>query len=478
MPDPLRPISEYNFNPDFYTVRETGDSRDFAPPPFVADSEESTAYLWDNLANMNQTAAIEFKADLREGAAGCVSAPKSCLKTGGIPSEPTVVGPIPGGLYDYNDPDRPTITYRIEGIADCDGTTDGLDIQTNYGTVETAEDGSNAIVAYRFDERPDHITLTITGKNGGKREVFLYPPLPTSTIPGQCDYSPAPILTGDIEYPDEVFAGQEITISYPKNMILLCDQQTVATENDINVHFAINNENYPAYSNGDNYYYPVTFATPGDKTVTMFVTSLSGDITVTKQVNFYVKDPSGSADKPSATIGNLTYAYHVGDTETNIICNSDDPNATFAWTVTRPGPNGNGDTIESFAGDEIPSYYFDLEGDYDFECVVTAGDGVTTNNEIRSVTVYPASTPIPILSIMAPTSAPANTDVNFQVGVPETNLFRYYFNFGDSPTWYEGTNINKSYSQTGVFEVHLRAELLSNPSVVFNLNAPHNITIY
>jgi len=308
--------------------------------------------------------------------------------------------------------------------------------------------------------------------------------LPT-VIPNNdlCQTQPSVIPGTEIIYSTrEVDAGESVSLSIPADRVVRCDGVN-ATEpgNDLSLFFAAINEYHPATMQtftGQSYL-SVSIDTagllPGYYEVGLKV--VDGRTSATKIIDatsgFVVRDPSSSTDIPLVTIGNLGYAYHEGETQNNIECHSDDPDATFAWTVLRPDG-----LTDYFTGDLIPTYSFDEIGDYDFKCTVTAGDGITTNYEIRSTSVYPASTPIPILSIIAQNSAPVNTNVNFQVGVPETGTFRYFFNFGDSASWFESINYNKSYSQTGVYEVRLRAELISDPTVTFNLNSAHNITIY
>lgn len=424
------------------------------------------------------------------GAAGCSAPDETCL-VNGFPEYNTPVGPNPAFGYDVSDPNRPEVTYQIYGIKNCDGSTKGITVEGNFGpdgtetaSLETAPDGTiTATITHKFNLQVGYpIKLTITGANGKSVEVLVSPPGWAEPPFDVCDTYPSPKVPAGYTVqtdPAEALPGDRISLFFPADKVIRCDNLTGSdTNNSLQVYFFINNQEIIAVSGNDNYsaeintegwdpnYYPIGMKIVDTRTnaYTIPESAASGIL---------LKNPSGGG-MPAVTISsNLTYAYHEGDIETNIECYSDDPNATFNWTVLRPDGLTNNYSIP-----QIASYLFDELGDYDFKCTVTGGDGITENYEIRSVSVYPNGTPIPILSILAPTSAPVGNSVNFLVGVPDTNTFTYEFNFADGTGWIPGTNINHPYFQTGVYGVVLRANLIADPSVGFTLNSPHNITIY
>ena len=106
--------------------------------------------------------------------AGCTASGDSCSAVNGMPGYEYATAANPAENYDYNDPNRPPVTWDIVGLHNCISETsiDGITITSNFGTVETkaVEGKLNATVSYNFSERPDHITVTITGKNGRLRK--------------------------------------------------------------------------------------------------------------------------------------------------------------------------------------------------------------------------------------------------------------------------------------------------------------------
>jgi hypothetical protein len=113
---------------------------------------------------------------------------------------------------------------------------------------------------------------------------------------------------------------------------------------------------------------------------------------------------------PSAVIsGNLDYSYNQGDTETNISggTDSDDPNTTYTWRITKPDLS-----VETRYGKTIPTYSFNDTGTYFFKLEVTTGDGVTKNFAYRSVDVYPPNTFIPSVGIGGPYAGNVGGTIN------------------------------------------------------------------
>ncbi|PIS28722.1 hypothetical protein COT42_07255 [Candidatus Saganbacteria bacterium CG08_land_8_20_14_0_20_45_16] len=169
---------------------------------------------------------------------------------------------------------------------------------------------------------------------------------------------------------------------------------------------------------------------------------------------------------PSATISReLTYSYHLGDTARDIICRSDDPAATFAWTVTRPAPNEHGEVIERFAGPVIRSYTFDSIGDFDFRCTVVASDSITTSGESRSVNVYPSNVELPLAGMAASFAAEVGTDVVFATPSPDTSRYSYTWEFVDDGSTETGTEVTHNFAETGTYMVRLTVASLADPTL-------------
>jgi len=163
----------------------------------------------------------------------------------------------------------------------------------------------------------------------------------------------------------------------------------------------------------------------GDWDISMTVTK--DGISTTKSHPISIYDQAAAI--PSAVIGDeLQYSYELGGVATNITGHSDDPGATYHWDVTRPDGR-----IDIFDG-VIASYEFDLLGDYDFKLTVTAADGRTTNQEIRSVGVYASSAEIPRAGMVIPDHAVFGEPADFIAVDPDFDKFNYSWDFGNGET--------------------------------------------
>jgi PKD domain len=489
----IQPIN--NNNLDQFTAREVPDANPLAENSFDSDATVgSSSSAWGYLEGL----ASQVKAQpASAGLVACVSAPKVCYKTGGSPKLPTDEGAVPATGYDYNSTERVPVTWKIKGIADCDGSIDGIVVTVNYGTVttETAEDGTiTATVTFDYKDeegtplKPNHLTLTVTGKskdeNNNSVDLLLYGPESINN-PEQC-YSSYPRLEdvvhmspAEVETTKVADQYQTVTFSYRAEMITQCVDNIYVPVNpdDLTVNLQINGGDHFLEPQNGSYNYQTNFNEVGSPVILFKVTLTTpeGTFEQSQSVDLYVQNGSTTTDKPSVTIGDLSYAYHTGDVANNITCYSDDPNATFEWTVTCPGECTPGQITQTFNTATIsPPFSFDLEGDYDFVCQVTAEDGITTNTEARSVGVYPISVDIPLLSIVAPHYAVVSTPVSISVAQPDSD-YSYSFSFSDDNSSASGSNVSHSFNSIGTHSIVLTATLISDPSISFQLS--QNITI-
>ncbi|MEA3493676.1 MAG: hypothetical protein U9R38_04755 [Candidatus Margulisiibacteriota bacterium] len=252
-------------------------------------------------------------------------------------------------------------------------------------------------------------------------EKFIYTQLEFSTPPQDtCDLYPKPKVTPGYRVqvdPSEVIPGESASLFFPMEAIFDCNDTPVAEAGHLQVFFIINNQSYEATPGLNTFYADINTTNewnPGYYPIGIKVKDKSTNaflIPESAAAGLVINNPSTNTEIPSVTIGYLNYSYGLDDTaeNPNIICNSDDPAATFSWTITRPGPNGNGQTIENFAGATLLPYTFDLLGNYAFKCLVTAGDNETTNYYIRTLEVYGQSVPMPaITAAHNPASGPGS----------------------------------------------------------------------
>lgn len=291
-------------------------------------------------------------------------------------------------------------------------------------------------------------------------EKFIYAQLEFTSASSQnpCDYSTKPKITTGYTIqvnPSEILPGESILLEFPKEAVFNCNDGT----DHLQVFFIINNQEILA-GGTDRYFleiYDTNTWEPGYYPVGLKVyDSLNGSFITPESASagMVVNNPSTTTEMPSVTIGNLNYSYGLDDIaeNPNITCNSDDPAATFSWIITRPGPNGNGQTIENFAGAVLPPYTFDLLGNYAFKCLVTAGDGVTTNYFTRTLEVYGQPVPLPsITAVHNPASGPGSGynidfDATHSYSPIGANIINYELFYGDgSPA---GSNSFGFFSHT------------------------------
>jgi len=197
----------------------------------------------------------------------------------------------------------------------------------------------------------------------------------------------------------------------------------------------------------------------GDWDFKLTVSSADGSVQNSKIHSISVYPPVNSI--PSAVISsNLKYSYHQGDSATNISGYSDDINATYKWTITKPDG-----TFQTVIGQTIASFNFSLTGDYDFKLEVTGSDGETKNYELRSVSVYPAAVQTPQAGIIAPFAGKVGQPVNFVAANPNNGLYTYSWDYNDGTTGTGSVPSPKTFAQAGTYTVMLTVARQDDPTV-------------
>ncbi|MFA5840458.1 MAG: hypothetical protein WC890_07445 [Candidatus Margulisiibacteriota bacterium] len=492
------------------------------------------------------------------------------------PTSGFIDGPTPGYNYDYFDPDRPDVTWKIYGIINsCDDTTEEISVIANFGpdgtevaTFEEAEDGTlTATITHHFSDIPiggntpqGEIPVTIQGKNETEKNISLYYPYAAAS---SCASSMKPIILGDaILTPHDMTVGESFTVCFPMDGLQACDS-TYAYEDPsrFSVQYYIANELYYAeasYPDGDTangYYcathpgldlaqnynytaiiadldyaeyepdnktetYPESFYVSAIETPIVSVMGLGTTYNVTDTVEnieaycaddeavvgWEIRYPDGTAmslgsavissftfdqegtyiftavatgegyeteevqevkvyaadvDIPTATIGNLGSAYYVGNTQPSITGYSDQEDVTYSWAVTRPDGG-----IDEFSGQTIAEYYFDVEGDYDFQLTVTSNiNPEVHSHEVRSVGVYATSSSsvTPTLSVAFPYSGYVGEDITISVIAPDHDTLNYLINWGDGTGYtemlsYGTTDFIHFYATQAKYTVTVMAE--------------------
>ncbi|MGB9613473.1 MAG: hypothetical protein ACPL4K_04770, partial [Candidatus Margulisiibacteriota bacterium] len=214
-------------------------------------------------------------------------------------------------------------------IANCDGSTNGISVTASFGsegTVEAELTENNgkliAIIRHRFDrELQGPFPVIIKSKNGKEIRKEIYPPYyktPEPTILGPCDYNPSPQINGTIQMnpdPSNVYVGDNVTFSIPASSIAECDGRTTGADpkNHLSVSFLIENDEHRASLKGEKYLSPPhIFSSAGNQKVFMKVNDLSRTTSQYVSIEFWVKDPASSSNKPSVAIAG-PYAAHQGD---------------------------------------------------------------------------------------------------------------------------------------------------------------------
>ncbi|MFA5113457.1 MAG: PKD domain-containing protein [Candidatus Margulisiibacteriota bacterium] len=423
----------------------------------------------------------------------CVAPADSCLARNGLPTYPTYINPSPADVYLSAFAEGVTLTWTPESqpaIINADDSFAGMKLICKFstGNVEAVPDeNGNLAISHTLSaplSSPVMCDLVYEDCDGNSKTlrdaVTLYGPRvidDSQTNLDQCYYNPSPIIVPgyslDVENlaaeHEEIYEGDTVRLSFPVAGITECD----GSADELAVAIIVDGAEYAPAIDGDRYYADVTLAdnlpgVPYKAAVRVIDNNPlhSGSQAVySDEISIYVQSAGSSTDLPSATISsNLAYSYHAGETATDITCYSDDPDATFAWSVTRPGPDEDEAVVQYFDGATIASYTFDLEGDYDFHCEVTAGDGVTQNHEIRSVGVYPAETVIPAASIIAPFSGSTGETITFIAGDADEGTYAYVWNFGDGNSA-AGSLVDYAYTDSGTYTVGLTVSRLDDPEV-------------
>ncbi|MFC1637469.1 PKD domain-containing protein [Candidatus Margulisiibacteriota bacterium] len=461
------------------------------PEPAKARTATPAATKAEPQAEMTLSTAIQhflFGAGQAAGAAGCTNAPSEICKADALPIKPDFISSNQI-IYLSELEAGKTAVWEYESqpaVHNCNGSTSHIEVSVMYnGEVHTFspdENGELVIALLTNEELTSELRAWVSSYyNPNTEEVIsltyaeasaddliwpLYPPTYVDdTSTDECTWPYPKILQkpSTDPVPGEIYVGDEVTVSMPKEFVEFCGVTGLDEDNGLTVSFIVNGEEYAAIEDSGTYYAQTIYTHPGDQSVVIRVRyDDSGTIKeVTESASFYVKDPD-SGEIPSATISsNLKYAHHINDVVENITCYSDDPDATFDWVVTRPGPDAYDQIIQYFSGPTIPAYNFDLEGNFLFKCKVNGDAAIVT----RNVGVYPASTDAPPAAIVAPFAADVGEDIAFVSPSADESLYSYTWDFMDGSPLVSGASVTHSFAATGTYQVRLTVALLSDPSI-------------
>lgn len=158
-------------------VKTARPSKDTKPRVATAPEPKKAETSWAD-------AVIDFFFPRVPTITGCAEDSKEACQIKKPRSGAIEWGPQAG--YDLSDPDRGPVTYKIYGIASCDGTIDGdISVTVNFGpegtataTFEEAEDGTlTAVIQHVFEGGlSGEFPALIIDKYGNEKEITLYPP--------------------------------------------------------------------------------------------------------------------------------------------------------------------------------------------------------------------------------------------------------------------------------------------------------------
>lgn len=236
------------------------------------------------------------------------------------------------------------------------------------------------------------VGVTVTGYNG-EIDVYTVPKTGVFTVNNPWIGVPSAVITDNLEFSYHV--GDTV-----ENISCVSDQEEEANltfgwivtrpcptpESDPEEYL----ETFEGEELEDGYktLKPYTFECTGTYSFKCQVTAEDGvtknyDI---KQVHVYEPEviiPTVAISGP--------YSTHLGE-EATLYANSNDPNATFIWTVTPPA----GETYSTEPTlDKAFTPVLDQVGDWGIKLTVTAPDGKTKNEQVHPISVYPESVSIP-----------------------------------------------------------------------------------
>jgi len=249
--------------------------------------------------------------------AGCGEAPsEACLSNSEPKSYPEFITPSPASVREADLANGVPVTWSPESrpaITNCDGTTDGIigvncRFQDENLQVPLLEDGS--LVIRKVLNRPlasevkcDVVYTNInTGDEARLENAFpLYPPTVVSAQ-AACDANPSPQILGTLQMDKtEVLVNDQVTFSFPRNLVKACNGSTGADPgNSLSVKFLIENSWHAASQNSNSYYYSTAYGHSGNQKVFMQATDLAqpSGAPQTTFIEFYVKDPNSSYGNP------------------------------------------------------------------------------------------------------------------------------------------------------------------------------------
>ncbi len=251
---------------------------------------------------------VNWRPVKTSGSFGC-NPPDLCQYTEDKPvKEGTTVGPLTEegellGYTVYDLSERPTLTWYIYGIYNCDGTTKDISGYADFGLdgqevvrFEPGGDGKTltAVITHQFNlPISDPIPVYITGNTGETLTVYINPPNEFNEN-DPCVYNSAPYIAPlpphEIEIaPPSVYLGEFFIASFPMGVICHCDQITCDTDpgNNLAVNFLASNGREPESLTNDGLNYYARFDTlgwaPGYYTIVMKVTDGYNDAVTFKE---------------------------------------------------------------------------------------------------------------------------------------------------------------------------------------------------
>jgi len=249
--------------------------------------------------------------------AGCGEAPsETCLSNSEPKSYPEFITPSPTSVREAELANGVPVTWSPESrpaITNCDGTTNGIigvncKFQDGNLQVPLLEDGSLVIQKTLYRPLTSEVKCDVvytnlnTGDEAKLENVFpLYPPTVISAQ-AACDANPSPQILGTIQMDKtEVLVNDQVTFSFPRNLVKACDGSTGADPGkNLSVKFLIENRWHAASQNSNSYYYATAYNHSGNQKVFMQATDMDQPSGAPQNIyiEFYVKDPNSSYGNP------------------------------------------------------------------------------------------------------------------------------------------------------------------------------------
>jgi hypothetical protein len=320
------------------------------------------------------------------------------------PRSTTIEGPIPQYDYDISDSNQEPVTWKIYGIENCDHSTDGITATAYFGpegtetaTFEKAGDGTlTAVIRHKFKGNlGGKFEVTITGKNGEKEIVYLYPPYykgPETPSPDPCAINSNPIILDgysigiDRDPYHEVYKGESFKVSFPRAGVMACDK-TIGTDNDNLQAIFTSDISKKADINGTLFEASFTFETSGCREISMSVKDLTRG---TKSEPYQSPKIEVCVNERPIHVGIQAPFSASYNTPVTFIVPDPTPGATYSWEF------GDGETETGIDLTSV-SHSYRFTGQYQVR--LTGSLGGTTNSITHNISIV--TTPVPMPAITA-----------------------------------------------------------------------------